>query len=37
MYENVFNRVEEKYVLTKEQKETFLKKMEKYIKKDNFY
>ena len=37
MYENIFRRVEEKYLLTKKQKDLFLKKIDKYIEKDKFY
>lgn len=37
MYENVFKRVEEKYLLTKEQKELLFEKINPYLKKDPFY
>ncbi len=37
MYENVFKRVEEKYVLTKEQKEQLFEMIIPYLKKDKFY
>ena len=37
MYENIFRRVEEKYLLTKTQRDLFLKKIDKYIEKDKFY
>lgn len=37
MYENVFKRVEEKYLLTKEQKILLLEKIGAYLKKDKFY
>lgn len=37
MYENIFNRQEEKYLLIKEKKEELLRKINKYIEKDKFY
>lgn len=37
MYENIFRRVEEKYLLTKTQKDLLLKRIDKYIEKDNYY
>ena len=37
MYDNHFQRVEEKYLLNEEQKEIFLKKIKTYIEKDKFY
>lgn len=37
MYENIFNRQEEKYLLTKNDKEKLLKKINQYIEKDKFY
>jgi len=37
MYENIFRRVEEKYLLSKYQKEELLKRIDKYIEKDKFY
>jgi SPX domain protein involved in polyphosphate accumulation len=37
MYENVFRRVEEKYVLDGRQKQELLKKIESYLQKDKFY
>ena len=33
MYENIFRRVEEKYLLTKTQKDLLLKRIDKYIEK----
>lgn len=37
MYENVFKRVEEKYVLTEEQKQLLFEAITPYLKKDKFY
>ena len=37
MYENVFKRVEEKYLLTKNQKQLLFEKINPYLKKDKFY
>lgn len=37
MYENIFNRVEQKYVLTKSEKDNLLKLINKYIKKDEYF
>lgn len=37
MYENIFNRVEQKYVLTKSEKDNLLKLIDKYIKKDEYF
>lgn len=37
MYENIFKRVEEKYLLTKNQKQLLLEKISPYLKKDEFY
>lgn len=37
MYENHFQRVEEKYLITSNEKEEFLTKIDKYIKKDKFF
>lgn len=37
MYENVFQRVEEKYLLTKKQKELLFKKINSYLEKDEFF
>ena len=37
MYDNVFKRVEEKYLLTKEQKQQLFEKINSYLKKDKFY
>lgn len=37
MYDNHFQRVEEKYLITRTQKEELLKKIEKYIEKDKFF
>ncbi len=37
MYENIFRRVEEKYLLTEEEKNKLFKKINKYLEKDKFY
>lgn len=37
MYDNHFQRVEEKYLMTKEQKEEFLTKISDHLKKDKFF
>lgn len=37
MYENIFKRVEEKYLLTKEQYNKLFKNIDKYIEKDKYY
>lgn len=37
MYENIFNRVEQKYVLTKSEKDNLLRLINKYIKKDEYF
>ena len=37
MYENIFRRVEEKYLLTEEEKTKLFKKIDKYLEKDKFY
>lgn len=37
MYENVFKRVEEKYLLTKNQKQLLLEKINSYLKKDQYF
>ncbi len=37
MYENIFQRVEEKYILTKKERDQILEKIAPYIKKDKFY
>lgn len=37
MYENIFKRVEEKYVLTEEEKDKLFNKIGNYLKKDKFY
>lgn len=37
MYENVFNRVEQKYILSEDEKKELFKKINKYIKKDAYY
>lgn len=37
MYDNHFQRIEEKYLLTSAQKDVFLQKVNKYIKKDRFF
>lgn len=37
MYENVFKRVEEKYLLTSKQKQIFFEKINPYLKKDQFF
>ena len=37
MYENVFKRVEEKYLLTKDQKRLLLEKINSYLKKDQYF
>lgn len=37
MNQNVFKRVEEKYLLTKNQKEEFLKEIQIYLKKDEYF
>lgn len=37
MYENIFRRVEEKYLLTEEEKDILFKKINKYLEKDKFY
>ena len=37
MYDNVFKRVEEKYLLTKTEKQLLFEKINSYLKKDKFY
>lgn len=37
MYENVFNRVEQKYIITVEEKKLLMEKINKHIKKDMYY
>ena len=37
MYENIFNRVEQKYVLTNKQKDELLKMINKYLEKDLYF
>ena len=37
MNENIFRREEEKYLITNKQKETLLRRIDKYIEKDKFY
>lgn len=37
MYEDVFNRVELKYIISKKQHDEFIKKIKNYIKKDKYY
>ena len=37
MYENIFRRVEEKYLLTEEEKNLLFEKIGKYLEKDKFY
>ena len=37
MNENVFQRVEQKYILSKEQKDTFLEKANEYLVKDQYF
>ena len=37
MYEHIFKRVEEKYLLTKEQKDLLLEKISNYLKKDQYF
>ena len=37
MYENIFRRVEEKYLMNRYQRDEFLKRIEKYIEKDEYY
>ena len=37
MYENIFNRVEQKYLLSKEQKDKLLKMINKYLTKDEHF
>lgn len=37
MYENVFQRVEQKYLLDEEQKKLLFEKINFYLKKDKFY
>jgi len=37
MYENIFKRVEEKYLITNKQKQLLFEKINSYLKKDDFY
>ena len=37
MYDNIFRRIEEKYFLTKNQKDVLFKEINSYIKKDDFF
>lgn len=37
MYNNIFNRVEQKYILDKNQKNELLKRIRKYLKKDKYF
>ena len=37
MYENIFNRVEQKYILTEKEKDILMKRINKYLKKDTYF
>ena len=37
MYENVFQRVEQKYILSKEQRDNLLEKINEYVEKDPYF